>query len=433
VNVSAPVSVPDSAALMLAATPAESGLITSCPIDTASLPEGAETPSFESALVDLMLPNLKNLNGRLPHGIPAHRTLLEEAPMEKADKEAQEQDPRPIITGLMAPVCAPEKPPLSFSWHLQFSPQTADPIPPDVPIAFGQPDAVQRLQTENNAPSAEDCARAPELPHAAFVERFTAVPAVTDARATVASPAQPSKLPCQPGATGKPNTAPAAVTSRQESSDRTPDHQQTNDSRHDRESAAQQASEPEQPQLQRVIPVPAVPKPAPPADPALPTHSPTPGQVSRSEAEPVHLQPAPVVHNADAHSISLRVTDAADQRVDLKVTERAGDVRVAVRAADPELAGSLRENLGELVHKLEQNGFHAENWSASAPNSADGTRQPRPTQGDSLGDAHSRGQQDQGDSRDRRQQDRSQQAAWIEELEAGTSDLERNTNIWHRA
>ena len=126
------------------------------------------------------------------------------------------------------------------------------------------------------------------------------------------------------------------------------------------------------------------------------------------------------------------MADAGEQRVELKITDHAGEVKVAVRTADPELAGSLRENLGDLVHRLEQNGLRAENWHPAASDSVSGPRQTRHAEGESFSDGHSgRQQQHQGDGRGRREQDRQPRAAWQDEIQNSfVSDFERNTKTW---
>jgi hypothetical protein len=54
--------------------------------------------------------------------------------------------------------------------------------------------------------------------------------------------------------------------------------------------------------------------------------------------------------------------NGGEQRVEVRMTERGGDVHVAVRASDPHLAGLLREDLPDLSARLEQNGFRTGNW-----------------------------------------------------------------------
>ena len=48
--------------------------------------------------------------------------------------------------------------------------------------------------------------------------------------------------------------------------------------------------------------------------------------------------------------------------VEVRVLERAGEVRLSVRTPDTELANSLRQQLGDLVGRLEQTGYQAETW-----------------------------------------------------------------------
>jgi hypothetical protein len=73
------------------------------------------------------------------------------------------------------------------------------------------------------------------------------------------------------------------------------------------------------------------------------------------------LTPEPA-RPAAAHDIQLQVGGEGNSRVEVRVTERAGDVHVAVRTADTRLAGELREDLPALATRLEQTGFRAETW-----------------------------------------------------------------------
>jgi hypothetical protein len=61
-------------------------------------------------------------------------------------------------------------------------------------------------------------------------------------------------------------------------------------------------------------------------------------------------------------------------QVELRIVERTGDVRVAVRTADPQLAGSLREELPQLVSQLGERGYSTETWHPGlAPEAAAGS------------------------------------------------------------
>jgi hypothetical protein len=58
----------------------------------------------------------------------------------------------------------------------------------------------------------------------------------------------------------------------------------------------------------------------------------------------------------------LELAGQGDRRVEVRVSERAGDMHVEVRTPDTGLAGDLREELPALATKLEQAGFRAETW-----------------------------------------------------------------------
>jgi hypothetical protein len=196
------------------------------------------------------------------------------------------------------------------------------------------------------------------------------------------------------------------------------------------EPAAREDRGVEKPGFEPLAPITVASKETPRAEPA-----PAAAVVRSPDApnlEPENrLQTAPSSHAPDAHAISVRVTDAGDTRVELKVTEHAGELRVSVHAADPDLAGSLRENLGELVHKLEQSGFRTDTWHPAQSSSPENNQQTTRAEGESLGGDHpGRQQQHSGDGRERRQQD-PERARWLEELDTSFApDSERKAPTW---
>jgi hypothetical protein len=141
-------------------------------------------------------------------------------------------------------------------------------------------------------------------------------------------------------------------------------------------------------------------------------------QVRSPEPEAVTLVPARHTVPVEARTLSLRVGDAADQRVDLRISEHQGEVRVSVRTADEDLASSLRDNLGDLVQKLEQSGLHAENWQPTHAASAAGDHADRQRDNDFTG-GQQPGQQQQQQSRGGHhgQQQDSKRGLWFEEIE----------------
>jgi hypothetical protein len=64
---------------------------------------------------------------------------------------------------------------------------------------------------------------------------------------------------------------------------------------------------------------------------------------------------------APARDITLRLSEG-DQRVDVRLVERQGEVRVEVRTPDAGLAGDLRRDLPSLAARLEQSGIRAGAW-----------------------------------------------------------------------
>ena len=57
------------------------------------------------------------------------------------------------------------------------------------------------------------------------------------------------------------------------------------------------------------------------------------------------------------HDIKLQLAGEGESRVEVRLTERRGDVFVAVRTPDSRLAGELRQDLPSLASRLEQAGY----------------------------------------------------------------------------
>jgi hypothetical protein len=97
------------------------------------------------------------------------------------------------------------------------------------------------------------------------------------------------------------------------------------------------------------------------------------GVTSQSAAEALRSvvpeTPPPTVQNSPALEIAMRIA-RPEAAVDVHVTERAGQVHVAVRTPDAGLQTSLRQDLGTLVNSLDRAGFHAETMSSHRPVSA---------------------------------------------------------------
>lgn len=90
-----------------------------------------------------------------------------------------------------------------------------------------------------------------------------------------------------------------------------------------------------------------------------------------TEFEPARTEAAPQPVREFSMLVPRQVSeDRRPEPVEVKVLERAGQVHVAVRSADPQLNRSLGEGLGELVANLESRGYAAETWRPQSSGSA---------------------------------------------------------------
>jgi hypothetical protein len=103
--------------------------------------------------------------------------------------------------------------------------------------------------------------------------------------------------------------------------------------------------------------------PAPSAEPAVRPHAPRDVPILESTwTEPDNRPWEPA-----AREISLHIPGKPSEAVQVDVKERAGEVQVDVRTHDSELAGVLRDNVSDLVTRLERTGYDAEIWTPGDP------------------------------------------------------------------
>jgi hypothetical protein len=150
-------------------------------------------------------------------------------------------------------------------------------------------------------------------------------------------------------------------------------------------------------------------------------------------------RPAPVESAGDveakpaapqAQQISLRIPGNNNQNVEIRVMDRAGEVRVSVHTPDETLAHSMREELGSLTGKLSQGGFGTEAWTPSRPDSSTFSNQRGTSdQQESTGGQRQGSQQGSSDQQSKR--DDGRRPAWLEELEnSQAQDQSNRSNIW---
>jgi hypothetical protein len=151
-----------------------------------------------------------------------------------------------------------------------------------------------------------------------------------------------------------------------------------------------------------------LPNPVGPQDNQPPASSGTGVRTAAPEAPvpaatPQTGSPEPA-HTAAAHDIKLQVAGDGEPRVEVRISERGGDVFVAVRTPDSRLAGDLRQNLPALASRLEQSGYHATAWQPGASGARERIADPQSGASgqDSQGQARQNGREQQGDRQEQK-------------------------------
>jgi len=166
----------------------------------------------------------------------------------------------------------------------------------------------------------------------------------------------------------------------------------------------------------------------------------TPGAGNSSPAKPVaddrtpHFLEAQNEPNQRAgesvRDISLKLTNKDQSSVQVRLSERAGELHVSVRTPDAGLTRGLREGLSDLVGRLEQSGYRAETWRpADNASTAQDQGRENPSQQHSSqqnGGGSGTESRQQQNPRDQRQPG-AQTPEWVGELE---SSLQRSNRSW---
>ncbi len=139
-------------------------------------------------------------------------------------------------------------------------------------------------------------------------------------------------------------------------------------------------------------------------------------QSSEAAPLPSRLIPepaAPVASSQPVRDLSFHIGAGTANQVDVRIQDRAGEVRVAVHSSDPELTTDMRQQLGDLVVRLDRAGYHSETFkptsetqsAQSSSESSDSGKQ------DSSGDSQQQ-QQEQPQGRQRKDA----QPKWLQEM-----------------
>jgi hypothetical protein len=150
----------------------------------------------------------------------------------------------------------------------------------------------------------------------------------------------------------------------------------------------------------------------PASSPAPPASSPT----ERTEDLQIPQPTQPSTLAAPLKDVSLRIEQPQGQNMEVRVVERAGEVRVAVRGGDSDVIQGLRQNLSELADRLSENGFHAETWRPAASEGSAAPSENKNSSGNSGGgDSQQQGASQQG--RGQREQNQTNRPPWVQEFE----------------
>ena len=130
--------------------------------------------------------------------------------------------------------------------------------------------------------------------------------------------------------------------------------------------------------------------------------------------------------------ISIQVGQSANEKVVVRLVQQGGELRLAVRTDNADLARGLQQSLPDLVGKLQENGYRTEAWKpAQAPTTAPATAETKNASNHSgQGDAQSQAGGSQQDGR-HQQNNPSNRPRWVAELENRLADKDQSTGGLH--
>ncbi len=100
---------------------------------------------------------------------------------------------------------------------------------------------------------------------------------------------------------------------------------------------------------------------------------------------------------APLRDMKLEIT-GAESRVEVRLSERGGEVMMTVRTPDANLASTLRENLPTLSNRLVESGFKSEAWHPAAASTNEWRHSAQPSAGGTSQDANSHSREQKGES-----------------------------------
>ncbi len=89
-----------------------------------------------------------------------------------------------------------------------------------------------------------------------------------------------------------------------------------------------------------------------------------------------------------------------ESRVEVRLSERGGEVKMTVRTPDGNLASTLRENLPALSTRLTESGFKSEAWHPAASSTNEWRHTAQSSAGGASQDANSQSREQNRESQD---------------------------------
>lgn len=388
--------VPDAAlttASQLPVSPAPLGLHGANPDEPAQFSRQLLT----AAIPILALPNSNRLPAQPGGGSgtsPSTQTLrqdLSALPEQLAGTARDAQSlPAGVVHAGKTESGAPGQTPVAFMARLVAAGPLADPVGSNgpAPLAPDHDKSTANISSDGSLP-VQSRSSADFLPSRPSVE-VTPSPK-PEPKSSIAA------MPADKPAASSGSAENAQHQSSNRNSDGKPDSQ---DRKHGAPAASSLTDHAASPDFKTVVP------PAQPADPrSTTTSNRDQSAATESSREPAHtdLSSQPQAAPLAAHDIKLQVS-AGDQRVDVRLVDRGGEVHVAVRTPDSQLANSLRQDLPSLSASLEHSGFRTETWQPTAGAPLDHHDRLTAQSGSAQNNSHEQQQSFHRDQRDNPQQ-----------------------------
>ena len=132
----------------------------------------------------------------------------------------------------------------------------------------------------------------------------------------------------------------------------------------------------------------------------------TPQRAEAAEAKPVSPKDAIEVQTKPEPAKATVVRDmkfevvGVDRRVEVRLSERHGEMKMTVRTPDTNLASTLRENLPALSTRLAESGFKSETWHPPASSTSEWQHTAESSKGGTFQDSNTPPREHHQDSQD---------------------------------